>query len=763
LNEQSVNSQRERDSVLINDLRQLRLDVRRLNSSLVERLKPFQKPDGSFKTSPDSKDSPIPGGYPPNATDISVGSTCTVLMAAIGAGKQNELFSETSISEIFTKSVRFSKWASSGLKDGNAFTTAMLVRCAGVIVQANIMTDEEVKRLKHENFPENEGVADKTVEDIVRLKASKGKLAFAVDEYPAKTTHAYWFIDGVSGLNIKLAKAVWAPIASWASAEFHTQLIYVSAGNDALMDPPALAMSACVISRMRRMTDDDENPDLAELCRELPSLTELEFGIRQVFAKQSDSGMWHKYFPLFHFPKGQGAADYCFSFEFLEAILIEFGTAVLRNTGLLKQVALAVQWCDAHELSFTDSTKTYRGWNAGGAVSKLAEGMSESWATASVHMFLTQLDRRIGDLLDELVLRRFGLDRRAVPKSTKKFDDLIDVELEFQDEGSTTLKRVVQNEILERAKKMELEEIVKDGLPVPRSALLFGPPGTSKTRLAKAIAEYLEWPLIVITPSEFLGNGLEQVHAQVDERFRDLMNLRMAVVFFDEMDALAQTREGDDLPEDKKGLSARVLQFLQQNPRSGRGGVLDVTRQLLTTSMLPKLANLWDQKQVVFLMATNHKQQLDPAITRPNRFDLLLCVAPPSWGKKCAVENLSMFLPVADKSKEISKEEQEKQESDKRQINEELLRLAPLGSDAAKRLDVFTVAEVGIFLDHLRRRKDPLTLLESLKAFTDVAAFGTIVDDWATTSITLRTGSRTLAEFEKDVKETRRQYYPGQE
>lgn len=764
VNEHSTDSQQVFPSVLINDLRQLRRDARRLNSSLVDRLRPFQKPDGSFKTSPDSKDSPIPPDYPPNATDISVGSTCTVLMAAIGAGREKELFTKASIAEIFTRSVRLSKWASSGLKDGNAFSTAMLVRCGGVIVKAKLMADKEVTSLRHEPFPGNEDIGGKTLEDIVRLKAAKGKLAFAVDDYPPKTTHAYWFVDGLSGMGIKLEKSVWDPIASWAATEFHRQLIYVSAGNDALMDPPALAMAACVINRIRRMTEEDENRDLAEIGRNLPSLTELEFGIRQVFSKQSDSGIWHKYFPLFHFPSGQGAADYCFSFEFLEAILVEFGTAVLRDSDLLRRVQLAVQWCDAHELSYTESTKTYRGWNAGGAVSKLADGMSESWATASVHMFLTQLDRRIGDLLDELVLKRFGFDRRAVPGSTKRFDALIDTELEFPSEGSTTLKRVVESEILERAKNIKLDELLRDGLPVPRSALLFGPPGTSKTRLARAIAEYLGWPLIVITPSEFLGNGLEQVHAQVDERFRDLMDLRMAVVFFDEMDALAQTREGDESNEEKARLSARILQVLQQPSRAGRGGALDVTRQLLTTSMLPKLANLWDQKQVIFLMATNHKQQLDPAITRPNRFDLLLCVAPPSWEKKSTVENLTMFLPAKHKStQQNSKDEEEKDQIERQEIHKGLRRLAPVGSEAAKRLDVFTVAEVGIFLDHLRRQKDSLTLLDALNAFTDASEFSKIVLDWAATSITLRTGSRTLTEFEKDIKETRRQYYPGQD
>jgi SpoVK/Ycf46/Vps4 family AAA+-type ATPase len=254
------------------------------------------------------------------------------------------------------------------------------------------------------------------------------------------------------------------------------------------------------------------------------------------------------------------------------------------------------------------------------------------------------------------------------------------------------------------------------------------------------------------------------VHAQVDERFRDLMDLRMAVVFFDEMDALAQTREGDESNEEKVGLSARILQALQQPSRAGRGGALDVTRQLLTTSMLPKLANLWDQKHVIFLMATNHKQQLDPAITRPNRFDLLLCVAPPSWEKKSALENIKMFLPPEDKSvQQNSEEEKEKKRLERQQIHEALRRLAPVGSGAGKRLDVFTVAEVGIFLDHLCRQKGGLPLLDALNAFKDPSEFSEIVLDWAATSITLRTGSRTLSEFEKDVRETRRQYYSGQD
>jgi hypothetical protein len=721
------NPAQDRQPTLIEELRQMRRDANRLSSSLVEHLKPFQKKNGSFKTLPDSRET----RDTKQKLDISVASTCTVLMAAIAAGKHKEryaLFDKQTVSEVFTQAAAKATWGSSGLNDGNAFTTAIVVRSAGSVVEAEILTASEVQSLRHAHFEGNEQVARKTLKQIVQSKAKKGEESFKVEGYPPKTTHAYWFVDGAIRMEVNLPEATWTKIALWASTEFHRQLIYVSAGNDALMDPPSLAMAACLISRIRRLSV--EKRGLAQVSRMLPSTVELEFGIEQVFSKQSDSGIWPRYFPLFHFPRGGGAADYCFSFEFLEAILVEFGTFVLRNTHLLERIKRALRWCDTHELEFTASQKTYRGWNSGGEVKKLAAGMSESWATASVHMFLTQLNLRIGDLLDELVLKRFGLDRRAVVESSDKFERLIDAQLKFSAERPTTLKRVIKGEILKNVKSRDLdpEKLIGEGLPVPRSALLFGPPGTSKSRLAKAIAEYLGWPLVVVTPSEFLRRGVEQVHAQVDEVFRDLMDLRRAVVFFDEMDALAQTREGDE--SDKQG-----------------AGNLDITRQLLTTSMLPKLANLWEQKRVIFLMATNHKQQLDPAITRPNRFDLLLCVAPPSWADKCTAENLETILKIAESEK----------------VTKELLRLAPSSSYAAKRLNAFTVAEIGIFLHHFRRQRRQSTVLGALKQISNSVEFGKMVNDWAATSITLRSRGVTIKEFGKDFNESRRQYYPQQE
>lgn len=727
-NPQSPNVQPQ--TALMNELRQARIDAQRLNSNVLEHLKSFQQVDDSFKTLPSYKDKP------PDP-DLSVGSTCTAIMALLSTGKHNELFSKrpavvektkVDFADLF-KRVVSSKWESSGLPDGNPFTTALVVRTAGFIVRSKtVLSAKEVGELKHTRFRSknekgleivDETVADKTLQEIIKSKAASGGDSFAVSKYPAKTTIVYWFLDGAINAGVDLSSSLPA-IASWATQQFHRQLIYVSAGNDALMDPPELAMAACLINRIHGICSD--RSELADISRSLPSQVELTFAVERVLTEQPRSGIWHKYFPLFHFPHGEGAADYCFTFEFLEAVLSEFGSAVLRTRELLAHFKQSLSWCDGHALHFVNESGThFRGWNSGGEVKSLAAGMPESWATAAVHMFLSQLHHKIDELLDWLVLKNFGFDRMATVKSQDEFNRLIDVNIEFPSEPPTTLLTVLRSELIANAEQSANSDNWK--LDVPRSALFFGPPGTSKTNLAKSIAAYLGWPMIIVTPSHFLGRGLEQVHSQVDEVFRDLMDLRQAVVFFDEMDALAQTREED--PEEKGG-----------EP-------LDVTRQLLTTSMLPKLADLWERGGVVFLMATNHKQQLDPAITRANRFDLLLCIAPPPWSGKRQSAKLEKILKIADS----------------KNVEAQLVRLVAEKSKTKKLLDLFTVSELGVFFDHLRRVKNTRSLVDALKKYAKPSEFAATVDAWSRKGIVLRKGTFTREEYDKDTKESRRQYY----
>jgi len=147
-----------------------------------------------------------------------------------------------------------------------------------------------------------------------------------------------------------------------------------------------------------------------------------------------------------------------------------------------------------------------------------------------------------------------------------------------------------------------------------RSAILFGPPGTSKTFLCGCVAAAVGWQYIEVHASHFVAAGLPEVQKTADEIFNRLMELDHAVVLFDEIDELVREREMEH----------------------------DAFGRFLTTSMLPKLAELWRQRKVMYFVATNHIQYFDSAITRPQRFDALIFVGPPSYRAK--VQEIENYL-----------------------------------------------------------------------------------------------------------------------
>lgn len=744
---------------LIEQLRALRAEERRLRTSLVDDLRAFQKKDDfSFFTGPWS-----------NRKGISVASTCTGLMALIDSNELDKLVPPTTNNiprkertsapnaakkqgidddpvdpkeqntraarELFAKIVK-GTWASSGLEDLNAFTTCMVIRAAGFLLSTGRFDKNTFLELKHapaektDTTPRGEvGKAlasqlEPSLQEIIQAVALGERRSFSVPGYPPKTTMAYWFIDGITKAQIDIPVNAWKPIVDWAANEFYQQLAYVVSGNDPLMDPASLAMAACLTRRIRKTCA--EKDELLEFTERLPSRVELVHAIHEVFAKQTDSGIWHKAFPLFHFP-GSGAADYCFSFEFLEAILIEFAEFdILAQPNILESISRAVNWCENNRFKYQERGDTYYGWNAGGAVENLVAGKPEAWATGAVHMFLAELDIAISKLLDKLVLSKFGVDR---PRATSlsRWSKLINVDLQLQSNETTTLKDLIEEELIKTGQSCTAEKPPSQPLSGRRSALLFGPPGTSKTTMVKAIAERLGWPFLLITPSHFLSNGLDGIYVRANEIFQDLMEVSGVVILFDEMDALAQKRGNAEL---------------------------DVTRQLLTTSMLPKLAELHDQARVIFLMATNHReglderQGLDEAIIRPGRFDLLICVGPPSWDRK--LKGLSEILK---KEKDKDKDKDKDKEKSIDSIKKALTKLSS-SAKTKQRLDRFTVADVSNFLEHLK-----LTRGGNLSAALNMpkTEFEEVVSEWAKNYIALSDGSDLLKEHKKDMKASRRQ------
>lgn len=180
-NNKSTNPDQDVQSMLMRELRQMRTDALRLNSSVIEQLRAFQQEDDSFRTLPSSKTlSEDP--------DISVGSTCTALMALLATKTQKEFLSKrvgvpaktkVDVAELFRRIVS-TKWDSSGLPDGNPFTAALVIRTAGFVVKNDIVSAEQVGALVHDRHSTknekgldvvDESVAEKPLLQIIRSRA----------------------------------------------------------------------------------------------------------------------------------------------------------------------------------------------------------------------------------------------------------------------------------------------------------------------------------------------------------------------------------------------------------------------------------------------------------------------------------------------------------------------------------------------------------------------------------------------------------------
>ena len=129
------------------------------------------------------------------------------------------------------------------------------------------------------------------------------------------------------------------------------------------------------------------------------------------------------------------------------------------------------------------------------------------------------------------------------------------------------------------------------------SMLLYGPPGTGKSTLGKNLAAALGVPFITVTVSDFLGGGEAEVEHRAKMVFKVLELQPLPVVLFDEMDQFMLDRDSK-LYKDQ-----------------------DSIFQFLTPGMLTKFADLHDSETVIFIIATNYEDRIDPAIKRRGRID----------------------------------------------------------------------------------------------------------------------------------------------
>jgi transitional endoplasmic reticulum ATPase len=158
---------------------------------------------------------------------------------------------------------------------------------------------------------------------------------------------------------------------------------------------------------------------------------------------------------------------------------------------------------------------------------------------------------------------------------------------------------------------------------MPRGVLLFGPSGTGKTLLAKAVATESEANFISVRGPELLSKWVGESERGVREVFRRARQASPCIIFFDEIDALAPTR--------------------------GMGGGSMVTERVVS-QLLTELDGIQALHGVVVLAATNRIDMIDTALLRPGRFDKIIRIPLPD--KDARKQTLQIHM----KGKPISEE-----------------------------------------------------------------------------------------------------------
>ena len=159
-----------------------------------------------------------------------------------------------------------------------------------------------------------------------------------------------------------------------------------------------------------------------------------------------------------------------------------------------------------------------------------------------------------------------------------------------EDEAKESLQEIV--DFLNNPKKYE-----DIGAKMPKGVLLVGPPGTGKTLLARAVAGEAGVPFFSIAGSEFVEMFVGMGASKVRDLFKQANEKAPCIVFIDEIDTIGKKRDG----------------------ASGMGG--NDEREQTLNQLLTEMDGFDAAKGVIILAATNRPESLDPALTRPGRFD----------------------------------------------------------------------------------------------------------------------------------------------
>ena len=201
-------------------------------------------------------------------------------------------------------------------------------------------------------------------------------------------------------------------------------------------------------------------------------------------------------------------------------------------------------------------------------------------------MLMKNLNKKMGGMMGGNAMTFGKSNAKIYVESTTgiKFSDVAG-----EDEAKEILTEIVDF-LHNPAKYTEI------GATMPKGALLVGPPGTGKTLLAKAVAGEANFPFFSISGSEFVEMFVGMGAAKVRDLFQQANEKAPCIVFIDEIDTIGKKRDG-----------------------GGMGG--NDEREQTLNQLLTEMDGFEGNNGVMILAATNRPESLDPALTRPGRFD----------------------------------------------------------------------------------------------------------------------------------------------
>lgn len=512
-----------------------------------------------------------------NKVSVSSTGTCVLSLVATGLWTASQEHTKPKTKALLKALIRRS--TSAGLPNNNPFTIAWIL--------------ETVDALENDYSDPLDGSdkaliaqMERTLQDAIK----NGHGGVRIDRYPS-SAYLTQLLVRVLRRRSKLTPTLEKTVNIWAWAELTRQLALVQAKSKTA-DAFAVAYLLMLVTAVT--PSSRTNPEQTSTQRA---------ALKTFFECQEDDGTWPLSRPLFHYKKLGNA--YCYEYEMLAQLLLqnELQDLLLDYLPKLSVSAASV------------SNSVYRvedgvqSWTSG---HHPQQGDPESWATASAYHFVHELDRLLAEGVRRELFRYIEL---PLPRSSTRRRRKSDFAEGFLDSK-------VQVKAQRRSLKAFLwEKFVKpladeaDGIAngrtfskrTPRSAIFFGPPGTSKTELSQKIADFLGWPLLAIDPSHLLRNGMDGIQAEANTIFRILEQTERVVVLFDEFDELVLERG---------------------SPKA------EAFSRFLTTAMLPKLASIHKRATLVFIIATNNIGDFDLAIRRQGRFDHVVQIMPPTYESK---------------------------------------------------------------------------------------------------------------------------------